>query len=113
MLFVVGDMPRESMSSVWEPIVFYSITGSYLVFWPVYRVLHAEKTRRSRALLILFLIEAAVFGCLTGFLEFGLATAPDFHHLVFLSDLAYLILLSVFWIATYAVWTDTAPASKP
>ena len=103
-----------AMNSVFGAIEFFLITGSYLFFWPLYRVFHHKRTRRRRALLDLFLLELAVYGCLTGLLVLAVYHIRDFHHGGFiLAEFIYLLLLLVFWIATYGVWANNPPEPEP
>jgi len=98
------------MSAFFGPFEFLVITGNYLFFWPVYRLLHPKKTQRRRALLDLFLIELTVYGCVAGLLMLAIYKVRDFHHGGFLlAALVYLLLAVVFWIATFGVWADNPP----
>jgi hypothetical protein len=109
-----GQKTKPAMSALSGPVEFLFITGNYLLFWPVYRLLHPKKTQRRRALLDLFLIELAIYIFVTGLLVLALYKVPDFHHGGFLlAELVYLLLLIIFWIATYGVWSDSSPDTGP
>ena len=98
------------MNAFLGPIEFLFITGNYLLFWPIYRLLHPKKTRRRQALQDLFLLELALYGCVTGAVMVAVYKFPDFHHGGFLlAGLVYLLLAVVFWVATYGVWADNNP----
>ena len=102
------------MNSLLGVLEFLLITGNYLLFWPFYRAFHPTRTRRRRALRELFLVEASVYVFLTGLLVVGIYTIRDFHHGGFLlAELIYLLLLVIFWIATYGVWADNPPDIEP
>ena len=89
---------------------FLLITGNYLLFWPVYRILHPKKTQRRQALLNLFLVELAIYFSLTAALVFAVYKVREFHHGGFLlAEIVYLLLAAVFWVATYGVWADNRP----
>jgi uncharacterized membrane protein len=97
----------EVMNAFLRAVEFLLITGNYLLFWPLYRLLHPKKSERRRALLNLFLIELTLYGCVTGLLVVAVYNVPDFHHGGFLLvELLYLILAVVFWVATFGVWAD-------
>jgi hypothetical protein len=86
----------------------FLLSGSYLFFWPVYRILHPRKSQRRRALFRLFLLELVIYVSLTACLVFAVYTLPDFHHGgLLLAQITYLLLIVVFWIATYGVWADS------
>lgn len=102
------------MNAFLGALEFLLITGNYLLFWPFYRLFHVKKTRRRRALLDLFLVEVAVYCLLTGLLVLAVYKIRDFHHGGFLlAGFVYLLLLVVFWIATYGVWADNPPDIEP
>jgi hypothetical protein len=109
-----GRKPLWSMNALLEALEFFLITGNYLLFWPFYRAFHPIQTRRRRALMCLFLLEVAVYVCLTGLLVLAVYNIRDFHHGGFLlAQLIYLLQLVVFWIATYGVWADNPPDIEP
>jgi hypothetical protein len=85
------------------------ISGGYLLVWPAYRVFHPKRTRRRQALLKLFLLEAALYVPLTGYVAYGFYRIPDFHHGFLLFEAGYVILAVVCWAATYGVWADSSP----
>jgi hypothetical protein len=88
----------------------FLLTGSYLFFWPVYRILHPRKSQRRRALFRLFLLEIVIYISLTISLVLAVYTLPDFHQGGFLlAEITYLLLVVVFWGATYGVWADSRP----
>jgi hypothetical protein len=92
------------------PVGFFLITGNYLLFWPIYRFLHWKRTQRTQALWNLFLVELALYGCLTGAVLLAIYRVPDFHRGgLLLAELFYLFLVVVFWVATYGVWADNSP----
>ena len=102
------------MNAFWGTLGFFLVTGNYLLFWPFYRAFHRTRTRRRGALLDLFVVEACVYGFLTGLLVLAVYKVPDFHHGGFLlAELIYLLLLVVFWIATYGVWADNPLDIEP
>ena len=102
------------MSAFWGPLEFFLFTGNYLLFWPFYRALHRTPTRRRRALLNLFVLEVCVYCFLTGLLVLAVDKIPDFHHGGFLVvEVIYLLLLVVFWIATFGVWADNTADIEP
>jgi hypothetical protein len=108
-----GQETGRAMNAFLGPIEFLLITGNYLVFWPIYRLLHSKKTQRSRALLDLFLIELALYGFVTGLFVLAVSKVPDFHHGGFLlAELVYLLLVVMFWVATYGVWADNNPDTE-
>lgn len=88
-------------------LLFLLATGNYLLFWPVYRIFHPQKTQRRQALFRLFLLEVSIYTLLTGSLVIAVYRLPDFHHGGFLlAEIVYLLLIVAFWIATYGVWAD-------
>jgi hypothetical protein len=98
------------MTAVTGPLLAFLATGNYLLFWPVYRLFHTKKTQRRQALFRLFLLELCVYVPLTGSLVLASYRIPDFHHGGFLlAELLYLVLIMIFWIATYSVWADSNP----
>ena len=97
----------------WDQLSFFLITGNYLLFWPLYRALHRKNSQRRQALLRLFLVELAIYGSVTGLLVLAVYKIPDFHHGGFLlMELIYLLLLVVFWVATYGVWADNSAETE-
>ncbi len=91
-------------------LFFLSITGNYLLFWPVYRAFHKKRTQRRRALWRLFLVELCIYGTVTGAVIAGTFWIPDFHHVGFLlAEIIYAALVVIFWIANYGVWADNRP----
>ena len=98
------------MNALTGSLFFFSITGNYLLFWPVYRAFHAKKTQRCRALFNLFLLELCIYGIVTGALVAGTFWISDFHHVGFLlAEITYATLLIIFWISNYGVWADNSP----
>jgi len=43
-----------AMTSFTGPLFGFLLTGNYLLFWPIYRLLHPRKTQRREALFKLF-----------------------------------------------------------
>jgi hypothetical protein len=103
-------MLHGTMNAFTGPLLAFLATGNYLLFWPVYRISHPKKTQRRQALFRLFLLELVIYGLLTGSLIIAIYGIPDFHHSGFLlAEIVYLVLVVIFWIATYGVWADNSP----
>ena len=98
------------MNAFVGPLLGFLMTGNYLIFWPVYRALHAKRTQRRQALFRLFLLELCLYGIVTGSVIIAVYKIPAFHHGGFLlAEIVYGALLVIFWIATYGVWADNSP----
>ncbi len=98
------------MNAFTGPVLAFLATGNYLLFWPLYRIFHPKKTQRRQALFRLFVFEVVIYGLLTGLLIIAVYRIPDFHHGGFLlAEIVYLVLVVIFWIATYGVWADNSP----
>jgi hypothetical protein len=66
------------MNAFIGPLIFFLMTGNYLMFWPLYRAFHSKRTHRRQALFRLFLLELCIYVLLTALLLVGLYTIPDF-----------------------------------
>jgi hypothetical protein len=98
------------MNSLIGPVLAFLASGNYLLFWPVYRLFHPRKTQRRQALLRLFVLELVIYCLVTGSLLAAFHRIPNFHHGgLLLAEFVYLVLLLVFWTATYGVWADNSP----
>ncbi len=97
------------MSAVTGPLFGFMLTGNYLLFWPVYRLLHPKKTKRRQALLRLFLVELGIYVPFTTLVIIAVYRIPDFHHALLWVEAIYFLLALLLWVATYGVWADNKP----
>ncbi len=97
------------MNAIAGILVAFLLSGGYLLVWPIYRLLHPKRTQRRQALFRLFLIEVCLYVPITGFVVFGFLKFPDFHHVMFVVQIIYLLLALYLWVATYGVWVDNRP----
>jgi len=97
------------MNSFTGPLFGFLLTGNYLLFWPIYRLLHPRKTQRREALFKLFLIELGIYVPLTTLVVIGVYKISDFHHAFLLIEIIYLLLAICLWVATFGVWADSSP----
>ena len=72
--------------------VAFLIFGNSLLFWPVYRIFHPQKTRRRQDLLVVFFVSICLYVGLTGFVLYGIYFIPDFHHLFLFVYAGYIAL---------------------
>jgi hypothetical protein len=88
------------MSSVASLLLAFAIFGNSLLFWPIYRLLHPQKTRRRQNLYVVFVVSLCFYTGLTGFVFYGIYRIDDFHHLFLLVYAAYILLDIGSWIAS-------------
>lgn len=98
-----------AMSAFTGPLIGLLLTGNYLLFWPIYRLLHPKETQRSQALFRLFLVELAIYVPLTTLMIVAIYKVPDFHHAFLIVEAIYCLLALSLWVATYGVWADNSP----
>ena len=97
------------MSTFTGPFLAFILTGSYLLFWPVYRTFLRRMTQRRQALFRLFLLELALYLPFTTLVITATYMIRDFHHAFLLVEVIYFLLALFFWVATYGVWADHQP----
>jgi hypothetical protein len=97
------------MNAITGTLFAFLLTGGYLLVWPIYRLWHPRKTQRRQALFELFLLECCLYIPPTSFALYGMFRLPDFHHVLGLMNIVYLLLALFLWTATYGVWADNSP----
>ena len=70
----------------------FLIFGNSLLFWPIYRILHPQKTRRRQDLRMVFIFSGCVYLALTAFVLYGVYYIRDFHHLFLFVYAGYIAL---------------------
>ena len=106
---VVGQGRTADMDSLTQPLVAFLLTGSYLLFWPAYRLVHRRKTFRRQALFRLFVIELAIYVPITILVLVGIYTIRDFHHAFLVVEAVYVLMAVFLWAVTFGVWADNSP----
>jgi len=80
------------MSNGLALLVGFLIFGNSLLFWPIYRIFHPQKTRRRQDLLVVFIVSGCLYLVLTAFVLYGVYYIPDFHHLFLFIYAGYIAL---------------------
>ena len=92
------------MSNILSLLLAFLIFGNSLLFWPIYRLFHPQKTRRRQDLLVVFIVALCLYVGLSGFVVYGIYFIKDFHHAFLLVYAAYIILDIGCWIASLAAF---------
>jgi len=93
----------HAMSNFLSLLLALLIFGNSLLFWPLYRLFHPQRTKRRQDLLIVFVVAACLYAGLTGFVFYGIYQINDFHHEFLLVYAAYIVLDIGCWLASLAV----------
>lgn len=92
------------MSNALGLLLAFLIFGNSLLFWPIYRIFHSQKTRRREDLLLVFIVSICLYVALTGFVIYGVYFIPDFHHLFLFVYVGYIALDIGSLLASLAVF---------
>src|SRR5690349_19991905 len=76
----------------------FAIFCNSLLFWPVDRLFHPNKTKRRQDLLAVFIVAICLYVGLTGFAVWCIYFIKDFHHAFLLVYAAYIVLDIGCWI---------------
>jgi len=89
-----------NISAIPSLLLAFALFGNCLLFWPIYRLNHPQKTRRRQNLLAVFVVSLCLYVGLTGFVLYGIYRIDDFHHAFLLVYAAYILLDIGSWIAS-------------